>query len=375
VAVDAAGNLDIADYYQVLKVSNGMISSVIGMCGLNATGDTGDDGPAINAISCRPAAVATDGVGNVYISEAARVRKISNGIITTIAGNGQSGFGGDNGPARSALLNDIGGLAADGAGNVYMADYSNHRVRRLTPSPGGPASAPVPVISSGDIRNPASLTTAIAPGSVAAMWGNFVLGAASQASSTPLPTALAGLSVQVGAALAPLSYASGGQVNFQVPWEAAGQSQVSVTPVLNGQAGSPQSVRLVPFAPAIFTASAKGTGQGIVLDGPGQLVDASNPTSAGATVQIACTGLGAVNNHPPTGALPSNGQPSTTINAPRVTIGGMDATVVFSGLDQSQVGVYQVQATIPTGAPTGSAIPLVISIGGVVSNTVTLAIQ
>jgi uncharacterized protein (TIGR03437 family) len=372
LALDTTGNLYIANVYRLLEVSGGIITPITGECGSSPDVDTG---PATNAAPC-PISVAVDAAGDIFISTDTRIRKIANGIITTVAGNaGQIGFGGDAGPARNALMGEVAGTAVDTAGNVYLADNQNHRIRRLTPSPGGPASAPVPVISSGDIRNPASLTTAIAPGSVAAMWGNFVLGAVNQASGAPLPTTLAGLSVQVGTALAPLSYASGGQVNFQVPWEVAGQSQVLVTPILNGQPASPQSVQLVAVAPAIFTTGAHGTGQGVIVDGSGQLVDASNPASAGATVQISCTGLGAVNNPPPTGSLPSSDQPSTTINAPRVSIGGIDATVVFSGLDPSQVGAYQVQAIVPAGAPTGNAVPLVISIDGAVSNTVTLAIQ
>jgi len=92
-------------------------------------------------------------------------------------------------------------------------------------------------------------------------------------------------------------------------------------------------------------------------------------------VQISCTGLGAVNNPPASGALPAIDQPSSTVNTPHVTIGGMDATVVFAGLDPGQVGVYQVQALVPAGTPKGSAVPLVISMGGAASNTVTLAIQ
>ena len=374
VAVDGAGNLYVADSSGVVELSNGMVTPLLAPC-RSIFGAKGDNGPAINATSCNPTAVAPDVAGNLFIAESERVRKIANGIITTIAGNGGTGFSGDGGPALQATLDGVRGLAVDPAGNVYLADIGGSRIRRLTPSPGGPSSAPVPVIASGDIRNPASLTTAIAPGSVAAMWGNFVLGAVSQASGAPLPSALAGLSVQVGTVLAPLSYASSGQVNFQVPWEVAGQSQVSVAPILNGQAGPPQNVKLVSIAPAIFTTSAHGTGQGVIVDGSGQLVDASNAASAGATVQISCTGLGPVNNPPPTGSLPLSGQPSTTIHAPRVSIGGMDATVVFSGLDPSQVGVYQIQAIVPAGAPTGSAVPLVISIGGAVSNTVTLAIQ
>jgi hypothetical protein len=133
VAVDTAGNLYIADRFnsRIRKVSNGVIITVAG----NGThGFSGDNGPAASAELNDPVGVAVDSAGNVYIADAggSRIRKISGGVIATVAGNGTEGFGGDNGPATSAQLNEPYGVAVDYAGNIYVADLENSRIRRVS---------------------------------------------------------------------------------------------------------------------------------------------------------------------------------------------------------------------------------------------------
>ena len=138
LALDAAGNLYISDqlYLRVRKVSpSGTISTVAGN-GV-AYGDLGDGGPATRAQLGRVEGLALDTAGNLFIADPynCRVRKVSpNGIITTIAGNGTQGYSGDGGPATSAQLNRPVGVAVDGTGNVYVADYFNYRIRKLSPS-------------------------------------------------------------------------------------------------------------------------------------------------------------------------------------------------------------------------------------------------
>ena len=98
-------------------------------------GYSGDNGPATNAELNLPYAVAVDGGGNLYIADTNnnRVRKVSvaSGIITTVAGNGTAGYSGDNGPATSAELNSPQGLAVDAAGNLYILDTKNNRIRKV----------------------------------------------------------------------------------------------------------------------------------------------------------------------------------------------------------------------------------------------------
>ena len=95
----------------------------------------GDGGSALNAVLSQPEGVAVDRLGNIYVADADdnRVRRISpGGVIQTVAGTGVAGFAGDGGPANVALLNQPYGLAVDAAGNLYIADLGNARVREVT---------------------------------------------------------------------------------------------------------------------------------------------------------------------------------------------------------------------------------------------------
>jgi uncharacterized repeat protein (TIGR01451 family) len=138
VAVDAAGNVYLADTALIRKITpSGMISTV---AGTGMGGYSGDNGPATSAnISGYIPGLAVDSNGNIYISDwnNDRVRKVTpGGTITTVAGNGNAAFTGDNGPATSAELNYPAGLAVDGQGNLYISDYNNLRVRKLTVATG-----------------------------------------------------------------------------------------------------------------------------------------------------------------------------------------------------------------------------------------------
>ena len=143
VAIDASGNLYITDLWneriRKITMSTGIITTIAG----NGTGGfSGDGGPATSAEINAPQGIATDGSGNVYICDLFnnRVRKInvSDGIITTIAGNGPSGgagsFSGDGGPATAAGLYYPQGVAVDGSGNVYIVDQYNQRIRKVNSS-------------------------------------------------------------------------------------------------------------------------------------------------------------------------------------------------------------------------------------------------
>jgi uncharacterized protein (TIGR03437 family) len=140
VAVDSAGNLYIADSdnNRVRKVSNGVITTVAGTGPTNWTSSVGtfggDNGPATSAQLNYPEGVAVDSAGNIYIADIGndRIRKVANGVITTVAGNGTLGYSGDNGPAISARLAQPYGVAVDSAGNIYIADAGNNRIRILT---------------------------------------------------------------------------------------------------------------------------------------------------------------------------------------------------------------------------------------------------
>jgi uncharacterized protein YjdB len=137
VAVDASGNLYIADQsnLRVRKVNTSGIISTIAGNGSCCYG--GDGGAATSAYLYYPQKVAVDGSGNVYIADGnnQRIRKVNtSGIISTFAGNGSSGFGGDGGAATSAYLSYPSSVTVDAGGNVYIGDQNNHRVRKVNTS-------------------------------------------------------------------------------------------------------------------------------------------------------------------------------------------------------------------------------------------------
>jgi uncharacterized protein (TIGR03437 family) len=119
----------------------------------------------------------------------------------------------------------------------------------------------------------------------------------------------------------------------------------------------------------------QGTGQGAIVDLSARLVDASNPTTAGNTILIFATGLGAVTNAPASGTAASGTTYSQTTTTPTVSIGGVPAVVSFAGLAPGTVGEYQLNVQVPQGIAAGPAVPVVVSIGGVQSNTVTIGVR
>ena len=137
VVLDAAGNLYIADTnnHRIRKV--GLDGNISSFAGTGNAASTGDGGPASNAALHSPEGLAIDKAGNIYVADTAghRVRKIAlDGTITTVAGNGSGGFGGDGGPATQANLYYPKGIAVDpSSGNLYIADWLNSRIRVVTP--------------------------------------------------------------------------------------------------------------------------------------------------------------------------------------------------------------------------------------------------
>lgn len=137
LAFDADGNLYIADAndHRVRKITPaGIISTV---AGTGTPGSGGDGGPATEAQLSTPLRVAVDSHGNLYVTElnGHRVRKVTSaGVISTIAGTGEPGFSGDGGPAHQAQVWAVTGVAVDASGNVYIADHGNNRIRMIATS-------------------------------------------------------------------------------------------------------------------------------------------------------------------------------------------------------------------------------------------------
>jgi sugar lactone lactonase YvrE len=140
-ALDAQGNLYFAERLgqRIFKVvpQSGALTPI---AGTGTAGFSGDGGPATAAKLNNPAHIAFDAAGNLYVADSGnnRIRKIAAGtnIITTVAGSGAAGTGGDGGPAVNAQLNAPEGVAADSAGDVFIADTGNQRIRRVSAGDG-----------------------------------------------------------------------------------------------------------------------------------------------------------------------------------------------------------------------------------------------
>ena len=257
-ALDSAGNLYIADTssHRIRKTRPDGI--IVTIAGIGEAGFSGDGGLATEASLSSPRGVAADSNGDVFIADTGnnRIRQITpDGIIRTIAGQGDAAFSGDGGPAVSARLNAPAGLVLDGSGDLYLADSGNNRVRRLVPdgviTPAGitqPAAAAV-------VNAASMLAGPVAPGEIVSIFGTGLgpdvgeIGAFGAGGL--LQTALGGAEVRFAGVSAPLFYAQAGQINAQVPYETAGDA-AHVEVYYQGQLAATTDVQVAAAAPAIF---------------------------------------------------------------------------------------------------------------------------
>jgi uncharacterized protein (TIGR03437 family) len=241
-----------------------------------------------------------------------------------------------------------------------------------------------PAFTANGVVNGASFAAPLAPGMIASLFGTGLASSTAVASGTPLLTTLGGASLQVEGVAAPLFFVSPAQINFQVPWEVQGRTSAALTLAAGGTSVT-ATVPIISTAPAVFSTNSTGRGQGAILLTPGGEIAAARgsisgratrPARRGEDISTYCIGLGPVSNTPRTGAPAASSPLSQALTLPSVTIGTVPATVIsFAGLAPGFVGLYQVNVQIPQSAPTGDAVSVVLSIGGTISNTVTIAIE
>ncbi|MBI2819857.1 MAG: hypothetical protein HYX73_07745 [Acidobacteria bacterium] len=204
----------------------------------------------------------------------------------------------------------------------------------------------------------------LVPGGIISLFGQNMAppNTLASASVIPLERTLAQTKVRIGNVDAPLYFVSPGQINAQLPFESVPGESVTIVLNVNGRLTVPQQYQIAPAQPGIFKAAANAA----VLDEQFKLVTAQNPARIGKTIQIFAAGLGITDPPVASGA----GAPaSSTVEIPvSVSIGGVDAQVVYQGLAPGFVGLYRVNAVVPQGAPTGDAVPIVITQNGIPSN-------
>ena len=371
MAMDSGGNLYFADgnNNRVRRISPaGVITTVAG----DGVGRfAGDQGPASSASLDVPEDVAFDGAGNLYIADAGnnRVRKVdSSGLISTLAGMGDNGFSGDGGPATEAMLNFPWGLTTDFTGSVYIADRVNSRVRVVSGSLTG-----LPTLADNSTVNSASLAKTIAPGTIVSISGANFAGSSLSASSVPLPTVLGDTGVNFNGTAVPLFFVSNGQILAQAPFNLPAGVAVSIQVRRGSNLSAVQTANVAAVSPGIFTVDQASSAGAVLHAADFSLVTSSSPARPGESLLIYCTGLGPLQTPVASGSsAPSVPPLAQTTLLPTVTIAGLPATVTYSGLAPGLVGLYQITVQAPTALPTGNQ-PVQITTGGVVSNTAMLA--
>jgi len=380
VAVDTSGVLYItdADLHEVFRIDRAGHQDVI--AGTGAAGFGGDGGAALAAQLNSPGGVAVDRQGSIYIADTGnhRIRVVTpDGTIRSIAGNGAAGFGGDAGPALSAVLNAPTALAVDATGNIWIADTGNNRVRRLAPAGTttevGQQSTPPAVVSAASM-----LAGPVAPGEIVSIFGlgigpvtpaNGALG-----SSGALPTELVQTQVLFGGQAAALFYAQDSEINAQAPYEIAGASTVDVEVIYQGQSRGKVTVPVAASAPAIFTVSA-GTGLAEAVNQDGTLNSTVDSAPRSSVISLYATGEGltqpaGVDGQP---AVASSLQPVLPVT---VTIGGVLANVLYTGEAPGFVGLFLVNARVPASLKTTGLVPVVLRVGTAASQDgVTIAVR
>jgi uncharacterized protein (TIGR03437 family) len=341
-------------------------------------------------------AVAADAAGNTYMAGETTSKDLptANAIQPELAGpqngfvaawNGQTGglqystyLGGSN-------QDSISGMAVDSAGNAYVAGGTNSpdfprkyayqytftgEDAFLAKIAAGTAGPPIAISGA---ANSASYGATVAPGEIVSIFGKQLAVTPATAGAPPLPLQLADVHVTVNGIAAPLLYAAPLQINAQIPYEtAAGTAQIQVT---SGAGTAVVNVPVAAAAPAIFTLNSLGSGAGAVEHAlTGQLVTDANPASPGEVVAVYCTGLGAVSPAVADGAaapLP----PAQTVLAAGAFYDGAPAQVIYAGPAPGFAGLYQVNVQIPLLDVNPGPQTLMISTGGAVSNTVTIAVR
>jgi uncharacterized protein (TIGR03437 family) len=246
-------------------------------------------------------------------------------------------------------------------GKVFVAGVSGVTVY-------GELAPKLPAISA--VTNAASFAPdAISAGSLISLFGSHLAPSTSQASSTPLPLSLLDTSVTINGVVAPLLFVSAQQINAQIPYEVpSGAATVLVRS--GGKTSAPFSITVRSAAPGLFTAA---EGQAAALDDDGSPNSETAPAPGGSVISVFLTGIGPISSPVDDGAAPSPNQTISATLPVSATIGGAPATVEFAGLAPLFPGTAQINLRIPSTASGVS--PLVISVGGVTSNTVQLAIS
>jgi len=369
IVFDKDGNLLVAEQgnHRVRRIAPG--GSITTIAGTGVPGFGGDGGPAREAMLNLPTAIASDAAGNVYIADMGnhRVRRIGpDGTIQTVAGNGEMGRGADGIRATESALHFPSSVSVDAAGDLLIADWQNYRIRKVT-------LQTRPAIFAGGIGNAASFAAdSPSPGSLISIFGERLAEGLAQASTVPLPTELAGVSVSVNGTPIPLVFVSPGQINAQLPYDLPdGEAKVRVKTVAGESVES--SIRVGGADPGIFVAA--GSRRAIALNQDGRLNSVENPERPGAVITLFLTGLGRLDGVLTAGQAAPAEPLLRAAASSSATVGGREAQILFLGLTPGFVGLAQANVVIPGDVPAGPDVETVVRIGGRASRVAVVAVR
>jgi uncharacterized protein (TIGR03437 family) len=284
---------------------------------------------------------------------------------------------GDGGAAESAYIVPT-ALAFAPDGDLYVLESGTNSVRRIHGSP--PTVAPA--ISAGGIVNAASLAGgAMAPGELISIFGsNFGPSGLDIAGvqNNFIPDALHNVHVYFGPANfeGRITARTPNQINVFVPYEISSLTSIQVTVDVDGITSTPVTIPVAASVFGLSTADASGSGQGAILNQDGSYNSHSNPAAPGSIVTLFGTGEGVTTPALPDGALDISTPYSTTQATVTVKFGDQTAKIQYAGAAPFlPTGVFQINATIPTGVTPGD-LPITVSIAGIsTTRTVTVSVQ
>ena len=234
-------------------------------------------------------------------------------------------------------------------------------------------ATPPPVLSQGGIvNNLNSQDTALAPGTIAAVYGTG-LGTAPQSTGLPLPTSFNNTFALIGSTKAPLYFVSANQVNLQIPNEATATQQLPIVLSVNNAVTLPQMLNIIPAAPGVaafpnrFIIAQHGADY--------SLVTTTSPAKPGEYLIMYLVGMGPTNPPVATGAVTPSTLPLAAVTAqPTVTVDSQNANVAFAGLTPGSVGLYQINFQVPATAKSGN-LNVDVTQNGVAANETVLPVS
>jgi len=231
-------------------------------------------------------------------------------------------------------------------------------------------AVPAPAFPANGAINAAAPAAGLSPSALFSIYGVNLAAGQQQPLLLPLPATMAAASVQINAIAAPLTYVSPGQINAQVPWEATpGGATLTVT---HAGAAASQTVSIAAAGPAIFTLY--GSQEAAALNQDYSVNSQGKPAVAGQAILLFGTGLGAVTPAVATGAAASADPLSWVTAKVTAKVGGAPpADVLFAGLAPGFAGLWQINVALPAGS--SGAVPVIVTVAGVATNTVTVWVQ